>query len=254
MRRRWLGSNVGEGERVETTGDGRGPQPAARIRARILSPELALVDEELAAWARVRLNREAAAAEAESKPVPASPESPFALGEPLARLGEADRSELRSTRRRLSFPFGIVCVALLVGAAVYEATPAGRHHGDHRSSVTAPARSVARGRDTPPRSRARSAPPKTTHRSATAVVLTWPTARRSRSYTVNLFRRSTTIFREVGLRTGRLSLPSTWLYRGHRFRLSPGIYHWQVRATLGDPRRRGGSQLVLFAPLVIRPP
>lgn len=204
-----------------------------------ISPELALVDPELARAARALLpdrppfappsdpvsrallaavQQPAAATEAELSP-PAAPVETFVLRHFLA---------------------GIVA-GLLVAALAAEAylwidsfrprSPMGPDSS--APGLTAPSAGAPITVGTPPAS------------PSTATVLGWPPAPEATAYYVTLWRDGDRIF-ERTTRDTRLPLPLRWRFAGVQRRLVPGTYRWVVRPL----RRSAGRLRSVGAPIV----
>lgn len=75
-------------------------------------------------------------------------------------------------------------------------------------------------------------------------VLAWPASPGSAAYQVVLFRAGRRVY-ERTVRSERLPLPSSWRYAGRRRRLLPGTYRWVVR-----PLRNDGAVLRPLPPIV----
>jgi hypothetical protein len=223
----------------------------------LISPELALVDPELADAAREML-----------------PE-PGALCRPRATAGTSakHRPERRPVVGVVMGVVGLLALILtaLVGLALVSDTvrqrvtvasapgdqptrnhlssgprpaPAGESRRDRRASETAPRRnagqptkesggSVSTGKRLPP--------------------LVWPRVASAHAYSVQLYQHGRRIFSRSTTRQ-RLQLPSFWLYRGARYRLGDGTYRWMVvplRGRRGRPRH--GIPIVDATLMVGRP-
>jgi hypothetical protein len=63
-------------------------------------------------------------------------------------------------------------------------------------------------------------------------VFIWPAVSRATFYKVEFFRHGRKIF-EASPTIPRIELPLRWAFRGRRFRLTPAIYRWEVRAAFG---------------------
>jgi hypothetical protein len=188
--------------------------PDARPEEQLLvvSPELALVDPELAAAARAALpDRPLSTAAA----VPAAPLEPPEPSE--ARPAEPPRRAARPPRRRVRRPV-LLCVfaaALVLGVA---------HARDPVQGVMAGGRLDVPGAARQPGVEAAAAgveartPPK---------VLIWPQVAGAAAYRVELFRGGVRIYGGTTRET-RLELPFSWRYEGLRRELVPGAYRWIV--------------------------
>jgi hypothetical protein len=177
----------------------------------VVSPELVLVDPDLAAWCRLRLCEEAAAAEArraQPKEIP-----PAAVVSVRANNTVERRSVARSVPR-LSL---LVRESVLVTAAVLLLAASG---AASRPTPSAPAANVGGSAPSTP------IPPRP------GIVITWPHVRGARSYAVDVRLGHQTIFRATELSQNRLLLPPASAYRTA---LLP-MYRVEVRAHVGARR------------------
>ena len=221
----------------------------------VVSPELALVDPELARAARLLLPEAGAVwwrtggtrASVSPSAAPLSTlreEVPIAAEPtPAVRAGTgAVRAIILGSAAVLFAAVGVVLAAELLRKPSSFFT--------RETLVRPPATGVAPpGRVSPPRrsSRARpSATPKThpksrrvprarSERSQVLPPLVWVHVPDATHYRVELYRRGRRIFRA---RTAepRLQMPRSWRYGGKRFRLSPGRYRWVVYPSRGEGR------------------
>lgn len=216
-----------------------------------ISPELALVDPELAAWARARL--------------PDIPAARLALvGRPTATGGEVkpeqaagspDRGSSHRTDRLLLAAGGIVLIATFATGFLSKSlisSPRPRESAVARLAASRPATTSAVLAPLSP-----AAPPavgtttqqqptsvasrstRSTHltgRSAvaprreipgTAPELIWARAPRSDAYRVSLYRGGQRIFTTITT-ASRTRIPTRWRYGGRRITLEPGTYRWVV--------------------------
>jgi hypothetical protein len=194
---------------------------------RVVSPELVLVDEELAAWARLRLREDLVASEAALRNSEAARIAVSTHAESVESGGPTVASWQPTARRRVPRAVYVVAVAALL-AALTAYLRASTHSSSRRASVGA----VAPG--------------------ASSIAFAWPPVPQARYYTFSLFRGPTTIFNARQAGRERLVLPRSWAYGGRRFRLVGGVYHWRVLAFFG---KRGARppKLVVAAPLVVKP-
>ena len=187
-------------------------------QTRVLSPELVLVDRELAVWARLRLEEEAVAARA------AAAATDAAAVEPPAAVTDIDqgRRETRRPLRRLWLATAVTA-AVVAGVAVYV-----RASTDSASKPTAAA--------------------ETTPTPSGPVPFAWPSVHGARRYVFTLSRGRTVIYRaETTAR--QLALKHSWRYQGRQFRLTRGSYRWRVTALVSSPS--SGARVVVSAPLRI---
>lgn len=209
---------------------------------RQLSPELVLVDPELAAWAREQL---VATAEAEPSPVGAAK-----ARTPVVRL-EPERELVHTAARTWTPTLG-------------PSTTVGRRPPGPESAARATRRGLARGRRVARRSRTAlavaavllaaialmpraasdrpvlvGADASTTPEPQTFV---WPEAEAAHGYELVLTRGAQTILVARTLEP-RLMVSGQWTYRGRSFTLSPGSYRWSVWP-LGPGSGRVGNPIV----------
>jgi hypothetical protein len=86
-------------------------------------------------------------------------------------------------------------------------------------------------------------------RAAPNPILRWVRVRGARYYHVQLFRGRKRILAAWPL-THRFAIPAAWKWSGHRYRLTPGRYHWYVWAGFGarsfaDYRTIGSAQFIV---------
>jgi hypothetical protein len=255
-----------------------------------LSPELALVDPELARWARARLP--SLDPDVLARPVDVVPALP-AIRDPAPHesvsASYAERLPVEATARprpRLRFLVLFVAGALLgLGALLLRHEVRAPVDGGARAKHTAPAKQAAVGRDSIATTRApathedrsqpaptsstaaRSTPPPHVQGQATtpspprppaapeprppaARRFVWVRDPRATYYDVSFFRNGTKIFGERPTQPA-LTLPPTWTYHGHRYALAPGHYTWVVRPWYGPPRRGELGTAIVRSSLVI---
>jgi len=230
------------------------PQPAAPPNdLEPFSPELALVDPELAATARALLPDApwlvAAPRPAPAAPAPAADQVVFleSLREALEPVAAADEppSRRRALLRRLA-PVGLAAVAV-VGVGVV-ATLVRDDQGPQSTqtlvakappvlpsvdtaAATAPAESTVPTETIAPPQAAPTAPPaaesapRDTPLSGQTFV--WAAAADATAYEFQLFRDSERIYRQR-VEEPRLDLPARWRLRGDPYVLAPGSYRWYV--------------------------
>jgi hypothetical protein len=192
-----------------------------------ISPELVLVDPELARRARLRL-RDHVEPERPSRPSPPS------------LIGDASSASAPDRRRRVAAWALVSCIALVATGLLALFVV---------SRVLAPSREADRatgGGLTPTSARLQTSPAvngrahNKIHGQAAAPtpprVFAWVAVRGATSYLVRFFRGGRVVFRALPTNP-RITLPSRWRYHGVQLRLKPGRYRWEVRPVLG-PRSR----------------
>ena len=236
-----------------------------------LSPELVLIDPELARVARSRL--------------PDVPTHPLPL---LRTIGpsEADRAEileppldLRAAPSALRYLVAGIVIGLLAAALAVEAylwldsvrsetatvgpvpgtseRPGAAQQGRPTPMPVAPRTSSTRASPSPPSATnpATTDPPRMIGQPAatkpsaaratpSATAFAWPAVKGATAYRFSLFRGGRRVL-ERTTRETRLPLPTRWRYAGVPRTLAPGSYRWVVR-----PLRRVGSKLSAGAPIV----
>jgi len=196
-----------------------------------ISPELVLVDPELAGRAREALGqRELPRHSAEPPAEPTATAAP----PPPARQHDTGKREVEATPLRpprnrcvvpslLSGLLGALIVALAISfksTPGYYMPPVPSTDSD---AATQPPATVA------PATTSESAPSKRAR-------VSWKPERDAVGYEVALVRGSRTLYRAYSLQTS-LELPARWSFRGREYALDPGVYRWLVW-----PVRAGGAR------------
>jgi hypothetical protein len=185
---------------------------------RVLSPELVLVDGELAAWARLRLQEDAVAA-AVAAPAPAPAVEAPAL--PAAAAVETSESYLQD-RSLVPLALATVAAAAII-AGVSVALRPSTHSSPQFTGASGPVPSAA-------------------------VPFAWPHVRGAHRYVFTLSRGDEVIYR-AGTGAERLALKRSWTYQGRSFKLTRGRYRWRVTALGSGPSSR--ARVVVSAPFSI---
>ena len=246
-----------------------------------LSPELALVDPELARLARDRLPVPGNTLEA------ATSRSPSVALQAPPRLDAA--TTIREPPRRRQFRVGrrVLLAALavvLVTAAIYAFAPAstvrdelptraskappariGRHASrqapsNHaRRSAGVGAAKVARHSTSatkPNNTKARNTRAKTSKTKGPSTFSTrlfiWPTVPHATFYKVEFFRHGRQVFKTLSSKP-RLELPQRWTYDADKYRLVPGTYSWKVSPAFGPRSRLRYGNPIVRSTWVARP-
>ena len=256
-----------------------------------LTPELALVDPELARVARDRLppsgetRSPAARASSSAEDVVGAKaghswwsevegfrrrENPRTASSRLAaqRRPESGKETLQlrapiPPRRRKRIFLGAVVLAL-AAIAVYALAPDSIVRED--AANRAPKNGLGQRRSREPtrpsaKTAAASAPSAPPHSGVLAAkakrrpesqppapfssrVFIWPAVSGATFYKVEFFRGYREVFKGLSSKA-RLELPSTWVYRAHRYRLVAGIYSWKVTPAFGPASRlRYGAPII----------
>jgi hypothetical protein len=178
-----------------------------------ISPELALVDPELAERARRRLPERTPDPPARVPPPPA-PRSLSVVPPPAPRV----------TRRWRSPVLAVAATLLVLGGLATDVTGI-------VSDKLAPSRLPSLEAAPPPE---RSQPAATTAATSLAPSLRgatrrfiWPPVADAQSYRVSFYRSGSLIFSAVTTQP-RQTLPRSWTYDGKRYRLTKGTYRWVV--------------------------
>ena len=237
-----------------------------------VSPELVLVDPQLATLARRRLpavgERPSSARREAARDQRADARAdPHAYGEHVAdefdvsatSTDHVDSDLSSASRRRGGLLLVTTALAVLAATAaavsirLRDVQDAGGSLPTSIQAMSAPGTaeprlnrranepSRARPGTVSPRSSKPIVPPKKRLQPARSAplptrVFVWPAVSRATFYKVEFFRRGRKIF-EASPTTPRLELPLRWVYRGRAVRLTPGTYRWDVRPAFG-PRSR----------------
>jgi hypothetical protein len=187
-------------------------------QTRVLSPELALVDHELAAWARLRLQEEAVAARVAAA---AAVEAPAPVAEPKA----VDRVEPEERGRSL-WPLAL---ATGIAAGIIAVVAVAVRPSSHDSASPEPA--AATGTTRP-----------------STVPFAWPGVSAAHAYVFTLSRGTKVIYR-ARTTAEQLALKRSWKYQGRRYKLTRGAYRWRVTALVASASN--GTRTVVSAPFWI---
>lgn len=226
-------------------------EPVAGSVPGTISPELALVDPELAAWARARLPDIPAARLVVVAPPPPSQSERAAQREATsvvaagALAGIWPRTRLVSVAAALLLGIGVasgfllrpVVVRDLAAPSALTSTPMVERAGAEPSPpATRPRQVTPPAPKAPARRRTVARPP------ADLPDLVWPPVPGADGYRISLFRSGRLVYSTVR-RSTHLRLTRNWVFRGRRYTLSAGSYRWVVWPL----ERRGGRSSVTRA-------
>jgi hypothetical protein len=208
-----------------------------------LTPELALVDPELALRARERLSQEPSPP---PQPGPGSPAdtAPAVAGDGSEPTPPPPRRRLRSHIMLMAaVAVGAGAVGVAIPAIFFSDSPVSRPvTGGPPTAGVASATGIAPTATATPKGLPASAQPRT---------FGWVPVDGARHYHVAFFRGRAKIF-ETWPRRPRVELPAQWTFNGRRERLSPGTYRWVVRPGFGLRRSGRYGRPIVDAALVIR--
>jgi hypothetical protein len=236
---------------MASEGGGRG------VQREQISPELVLVDPELAQRARERLSAEPFPAVEARRPT-AAPTRPRS-----ARSGRG-RARLRRAVAALVALGAVAAVGVVATGMPSSVTRWFRGDGRDaapaatRAEKTTPASSATtnpRRPHTKGRAAGSPAPPpqhvRRRQRPARGRVFAWPRTAGTAFYLVEFFKRGKKIY-EARPSAPRLTLPRQWTFKGRRYRLAPGRYDWEVRAFSGPRSNPSSAKVIVSAKLQIR--
>jgi hypothetical protein len=213
-----------------------------------ISPELALVDPELARIGRQQLH-ESASEERRPTPPVRIPESRVVAAPPKLQSEHVSTRGLRvaempaaSPPRRFRGVLSVLALILAGGGAVLVVVWSATRSSRPASSLQAPAsRDVATfasstkasgSRHLRQHQKSHSAPPV----PAQTHVFAWVPVRGSTSYLIRFYRGRRIVLQRSSNQS-RFTLPGRWLFRGKTHRLAPGRYRWEVLPVFGRGRR-----------------
>ncbi len=233
-----------------------------------ISPELVLVDPELARRARARLPEQRpyspAPPKVEALPDPAPkveavPEPATLDDAPLPAEPTPRPQASRVSRKRRTATYALVLIILgAAAAAITYASPLDRFSSQSGNDGAAPSA------DNPSRANARTfrdesnqSPEPAPQRPKPPAPVTsprsfaWAPVSGAASYLVQFYRTRTEIFRARPSQP-RVVVPARWSFRGHDYSLEPGRYRWSVRPRLGGRARGSWGQPVVLSDLVVQ--
>jgi hypothetical protein len=237
-----------------------------------VTPELALVDPELARRAREELRqtpepRPALVEYEEPAPAPPVPEVP-----PSATAPEpGSKRARRKRRRRRALTLSVFLGAAATTAAVLLVDPFGDPLWEStappatpQSSTPVPSAQTTAARTTPPQAvqsgkkSTRPSQPSTKSQGRAAPqpgagaqrTFAWVPVPKATNYLVQFYQGKREIF-EAHPAAARILLPPHWTFKGRRYRLAPGRYTWSVRPGFGRPGRGRYGRPIVAAELVV---
>ena len=255
--------SAGGGIQVQVDTPGTGSEtdsqpPSVAEAEEPISPELVLVDPELAGRARALLPGPGPfTVPAQAEPAPElEPEfDPEANRVVLPEsLSAAEPVPLpqgpRRSRKRRAATYALAPIIVAVAAAtVWYGGLLDRFSSRSGNDSVAP-RADNTPRANPP---AKKAPPSAKPSAPTTSprAFSWAPVRGAGSYLVQFYRGRTEIFRARPTKA-RVVVPAHWSYKGHRLTLQPGRYRWSVRPRLGGPAGQHYGKPIVLSELVVQ--
>lgn len=243
-----------------------------------LSPELVLVDPQLAVLARSRLadhSVDERSRPMEQSDVLAPTASPVSAGLPTSWLPavwrEQSVDEPPQRSRRAVVPLrgfvGALAVVLVVGLSFGlmllvprflddAGSPAGPEPhlsaapDEPVSPAAAPSGTDPEQVESPGLPERRTPAGPEPEQSPATPLFVWVPAARASHYRVEFFRRGAKVF-EAFPTFPRIALPTRWIYRGRRFELMPGRYSWRVRPGYGSRRQKRYGRTIVRSTWVL---
>lgn len=236
--------SAGGGIQAPVEGNGAPEPPPAPALDEPISPELVLVDPELAARARTLLPdpRPFTAPDPEPEYDPEANRVVLPDVEPAAEPVAPPRRRSRK-RRVAAYALALVVLAAVAAATAFVVLSRSGNDSAAPSGGNAPG-AVVPARQPPPVAQ----PPAPTAHPRSFV---WAPVRGAASYLVQFYRSGTEIFRARPSQA-RVVVPASWSYKGRAYSLEPGRYQWSVRPRLGKPRKHYGKPIVLSRLVVQR--
>jgi hypothetical protein len=223
--------------------DGSGaPEPPPLEVDEPISPELVLVDPELALRARALLPDPRPFTVSEPEPEYDPEANRVVLGE-VEPAAEPALLPRRRSRKRRAAAYALALVVLAAVAAAIAFAVMFRSGNDS----AAPSDGNAPGPIVPAKQAPPSAQPPAPAASPRSFV--WAPVHGAASYLVQFYRAGTEIFRARPSQA-RVVVPAHWSFKGREYSLEPGHYRWSVRPRLA--RQRYGKPVVLSQLVVQR--
>lgn len=215
-----------------------------------VSPELVLVDPELAGRARALLPEPrpfAPPPRVDAVPEPVVAEQVAPQVEPAPEPEPPGVARPRRKRRVAAYALALVLLAAAAAAVVVYAVLLGGSSSGHDNAAPS---AVNTPRANPPPSEPQpSAKPPAPAAASRAFV--WAPVRGARWYLVQFYRGSTEVFRARPTEA-RIVVPAHWSYNGHRLSLQPGRYRWSVRPRLGGAAGQHYGKPIVLSQLVVQ--
>jgi hypothetical protein len=253
-------------QRSRSAGDER-----ETIFAEPLTPELVLVDPDLARRAREQLpdrKPDPRRITGEWIPSPATPPLPVVQPSPATFARDLEPPPRKRRHGRILI---LLILAAAAGTGIVRAPSLRHFFWEPREVAVSPtvrepaaaSRPGAQSTPKPPHSASSSSPgkagPKTVKPKRRAAAprtapsrrpFAWVAVPKATYYLVRFDRGSQEIF-EARPSAPRLSLPPEWVFKGHRYSLTPGSYRWVVQAGFGRPTEARLGQPIVSAKLVV---
>ena len=235
--------SAGGGIQPLANGNGSAEPPAVVELDEPISPELVLVDPELAARARALLPdpRPFTAPDPEPEPEYDPEANRVVLGDVEPAVEPAPLPRRRSRKRRAAaYALALAVLAAVAGAIAFAVLS---WSGSDSTAPNTPG-PIPPVKQPPPS--AQPPAPTTSPRS-----FVWAPVHGASFYLVQFYRSGTEIFRARPSQA-RVVVPASWSYKGHDYSLEPGKYRWSVRPRLGKARKHYGQPVVLSQLVVQR--
>lgn len=198
-----------------------------------LTPELVLVDPDLARRAREQLpEREPERRRVAVEQKPAAQPPLFGFVQPTPSAHAVDRQLRRRKRRRRNRVLVLLILGIATAAAILSVEPLRHFFWESREATVVPAGGESSA-------------------GVSARAFAWVSVPNATYYLVQFYRGRDEIFR-ARPSAPRLLVPAQWAFKGRRYSLTPGRYRWSVRPGFGRPSQARYGQPVVRAKLVIQ--
>lgn len=207
-----------------------------------LTPELVLVDPDLARRAREQLpEREPERRRVAVEQKPAAQPPLFGFVQPTPSAHAVDLQLRRRKRRRRNRVLVLLILGIATAAAILRVEPLRHFFWESREATVVPSRGTTKPNRRP------ANPPA----AQSARAFAWVSVPNATYYLVQFYRGRDEIFR-ARPSAPRLLVPAQWAFKGRRYSLTPGRYRWSVRPGFGRPSQARYGQPVVRAKLVIQ--